>query len=333
VWPLARSLVRGTGKGVSVREVRRWAAVVVFAAALALVGVAAGAALHVSPASAFDAWEHDGTTGCLCHLQGKPTDASCTSCHVGFKSIKGTTCWTCHYPGQDTSSLSTTSADCAQACHLYTGAGQYTTDFTHSTNPHLGSLPQCLGCHSPSSGIADPGASPHHNDGSPSMQPCSSCHAEKQHVGKVSCTSCHKTANDFHTYAAKSPGFTKCGGCHKMKHAGKTIAVSKCATCHKGTGSGAQKLAQHSTTVTKGFTCNQSGCHSKQLHASAYGSGIKSCTVCHDGSTYHGSHMAIPSSSVCVGCHASALSHSNHYACTVCHAGTVHSAKPHAGSH
>jgi hypothetical protein len=314
-----------------VNGVRRWAAVAVLATALALVGVTASAAFHVTPAAAFEEWEHDGATGCLCHLQGKPTDASCTACHAGFKSLKGYTCWSCHYPGQDTSSLSTTAADCAGTCHMYSGAGQYDDESTHGTNPHLGSAPQCLGCHQPSAGIADPGGSPHHNGGSPGMEPCSGCHAEKQHVGTVTCVSCHAQANQFHTFKAQSPGFLKCGGCHKMRHANRTVPVSRCATCHKGSGSGATKLAQHSTTVTKKFTCNQSGCHSKALHGSAVGSGIRNCKFCH-GNPYHGKHMPIPSSGFCVRCHGSAPVHSNHFACVTCHGDAIHSARPHAGS-
>lgn len=313
------------------RGLRRWVAVAVAAAALALMGVAASAALQTSPAGAFEAWEHDGATGCVCHAQGTPTDASCTSCHAGFKSLGDNTCWSCHYPGQDTSSMSSTSADCAAACHLQSQGPLYTKDFAHGTNPHLGSLPQCLGCHAPSDGIAQPGVSPHHNGGSPGMDPCSRCHKQKKHAGKVDCQSCHTTANAFHTYDAKSPGFKQCTGCHSMRHAGRTISVKKCATCHKGTGNGAQKLAQHSTTVTKKLTCNQSGCHSKGLHASAFGSRL-TCSSCH-GRTFHGTRMPIPGNSTCLACHASAARHTNGFACSLCHGDAVHASRPHAGSH
>ena len=149
----------------------------------------------------------------------------------------------------------------------------YDKEFAHGTKPHLGSLPQCLGCHAPSDGIAEPGVSPHHNGGSPGMSPCSSCHKQKQHVGTVDCEACHTTANAYHTYQAKSPGFRKCAGCHTMRHAGRRVSGGKCATCHRGTGTGAQKLAQHSTNVTKRLTCNLSGCHNKALHAAPAGSG------------------------------------------------------------
>jgi hypothetical protein len=313
-----------------VRGLRRWVAAAVIVAALALLGVTASAVLQTSPASAYDQWEHDGATGCVCHAQGTPTDASCTSCHAGFKSIKGYTCWSCHYPGQDTSSMSSTSADCAGTCHLQGKGPVYDKEFSHGTDPHRGSLPQCLGCHSPSDGVADPGVSPHHNDGLPGMAPCSRCHEQKQHVGKVDCEACHTSANAYHTYQAKSPGFKKCSGCHSMRHAGRSISVSKCATCHKGTGTGAQKQAQHSTKVTKKLTCNQSGCHNKALHAAPSGSGLK-CNSCH-GSQYHGSRMYIPGNSKCLSCHSSASRHSGRYSCSLCHRDAIHARFPHAGS-
>jgi hypothetical protein len=327
---VARGNASGMGKGVSVRGMRRWVAIAMVAAALALVGVAASAVLLTTPAHAYDQWQHDGATGCVCHEQGAPTDASCTSCHAGFKSIKGYTCWSCHAPGQDTSSMSATSADCAATCHLQSQGPLYGKEFAHGTNPHRGSLPQCLGCHSPSDGVASPGVSPHHNDGSPGMAPCSRCHKQKMHVGKVDCEACHTDANAFHTYQAESPGFKKCSGCHSMRHAGRTVPASKCASCHKGQGTGAQKQAQHSVTVTKNLTCNLSGCHNKKIHAAPFGSGL-TCSSCH-GRTYHGSRMSIPGNSTCLRCHGSAARHTNGYACSLCHADAVHARFPHAGS-
>ena len=313
------------------RGMRRWVVVAVAAATLALVGVTASAVLQTSSARAFDQWEHDGTTGCSCHLQGKPTDASCTSCHTGFTSLKDYTCWTCHAPGQDTSSMSSTSADCAAACHLQSAGTVYDKAFAHGTDPHRGSLPQCLGCHSPSDGIAKPGTSPHHNGGSPGMAPCSRCHKQKKHMGEVDCETCHTSANEYHTYDAKSPGFKKCAGCHSMRHAGRAVPGGKCASCHKGSGSGATKLAQHSTTVTRKLACNLSGCHSKRLHATGEGSGITSCRTCH-GSRYHGGRMQIPGNSTCLRCHGSAARHTNGYSCSLCHGDAVHARFPHAGS-
>ena len=317
----------GQGKGVGVRAVRRWATVAVVAAGLAGAFFLVGSALLSAPAQAYESWEHDGTTGCVCHLQGEPTDASCVQCHTGYVSLEGKTCWSCHYPGQDTSTLSSTSADCAQECHLHTAGETYDTPFQHGDNPHLGSLPQCLGCHSPSDSVTEPGASPHHNGGSPGMAPCSRCHGQKQHVGTVPCLSCHADANAFHTYKATSPGFTQCTACHAKRHAGRAVPQSKCATCHRGSGTGATAPAQHSTTVTRSRTCNQSGCHSKQLHASRRGSGIKQCSTCHK-NKYHLNTIPAPRSSICLGCHPGASWHTDHYACSTCHASLIHSAAP-----
>jgi hypothetical protein len=311
-----------------VRGVRRWATVAVMTPALACAFFLLGAASLSGPALAFDQWEHDGTTGCSCHLQGKPTDASCTQCHTKFVSLEGRTCWTCHYPGQDTSDLSSTSADCAAECHLQSRGPVFDTPFEHGDNPHLGSLPQCLGCHSPSDSVTEPGASPHHNGGAVGMTPCSRCHKQqKQHVGKVACLSCHADANAFHTYQATSPGYTQCRTCHAKRHAGRNVPQNKCATCHKGTGTGASAVAQHSTTVTKRRTCNQSGCHSKQLHASRRGSGIKTCSSCHK-NKYHLNNIPAPRSSICLSCHPGARRHTDHYACSTCHASLIHSANP-----
>lgn len=312
------------------RGLRRWVVAAVAAAALALVGISASAVLDAPSALAYDLWEHDGATGCVCHEQGKPTDASCVSCHTGFESLQGYTCWSCHAPGQDTSGMSATSADCAGQCHLQSQGALYAKEFAHGDDPHRGSLPQCLGCHAPSDGIADPGVSPHHNGGPVGMSPCSQCHKQKKHVGKVDCESCHTRANAYHTYQARNPGFKQCTGCHAMRHGGRSVPGSRCATCHKGTGSGAQKLAQHSTSVTKKLTCNQSGCHNKAIHAAAYGSGL-SCRSCH-GSTFHAARMPIPGNSTCLRCHGSAARHTNGYSCSLCHADAVHARFPHAGS-
>jgi len=309
---------------------RRWVVLAVAATALALAALVASAALHPPLVRAYDGWDHDGATGCLCHKQGKPTDATCVACHTGFKLMKGYSCWSCHYPGQDTTMMSFQSRNCTLPCHLQSQGPVYDKPFAHGI-PHRGSLPQCLGCHSPSNGPMDPGTSPHHNGGPYGMSPCTGCHNQKKHVGKVACESCHADANAYHTWQAKSPGFKQCTGCHAMRHGGRSISGKKCATCHKGSGNGAQKLAQHSLTVTKALSCNQSGCHSKRLHASGDGSGIKSCSTCH-GTTYHGARMPIPNNATCLRCHSSAARHTGRYPCTLCHADAVHARFPHAGS-
>jgi hypothetical protein len=289
-------------------------------------GAAAALALAAAPAHAFSAWSHDGIVGCSCHNYGAPTDATCTSCHAGFQSVPGYNCWSCHRPGASTAGLSSPSSACSQTCHLYSASTQdYTTAFTHGTNPHLGATPDCLGCHSTSPGIADPGQSPHHTAAQQGFANCGVCHTGfAQHAGSVACTTCHPTASAFHLYQATTPGFTDCTSCHSMKHQGEKVPLSKCATCHKGTGTGGGAQAQHSATVTRDKVCGS--CHNKQLHATKLGSGITSCGKCHTGK-YH-AKQKLPGKSVCQSCHHMAKRHTNGYQCTLCHASQVHKVRP-----
>lgn len=308
---------------------RKWALSALWAVALACAGVALVATMGAEPAAAFSTWQHDGAMGCVCHDSGTPTDATCTACHSNFVSVPDNACWSCHFPGQDTSSLSSPSSACSQACHLYNPADKgYTIAFTHGTNPHLGSTPACLDCHQTSPGIADPGQSPHHN-GPQQFDDCTACHVGFQkHAGKVSCTSCHASAAAFHEYRASSPGFKNCRSCHAKKHAGRNVPERKCAACHKGRGSGAAAKARHSASVTKKRVC--SACHSKPLHAVRRGSRITSCGTCHKG-RFHAAQRT-PGSSVCTGCHGRATRHSDGFACALCHRGAIHNARPFASA-
>ncbi len=301
-------------------------------AALVLLVVCAGAAIVLAtaapPAHAFSQWAHDGISPgtCPCHVGGQPTDASCTSCHTGYVSVPGQNCWSCHYPGQDTSSLSSPSSACTAGCHLYSPVTRaYTEPFAHSTNPHLGSDPDCLACHQTSPGVADPGQSPHHNPADQGFTDCSACHTGfAKHAGQVVCAKCHATAAAFHLYQATSPGFKNCRSCHAMKHAGKAVPQSKCAACHKGTGTGGGAQAQHSATVTKGRVC--SACHTQKLHATAKGSHITKCGACHKG-LYH-AKQATPGKSVCTRCHTTANRHADGFQCYICHRSLIHNVRP-----
>ncbi|MGA9752868.1 MAG: hypothetical protein WBS54_13890 [Acidobacteriota bacterium] len=309
---------------------RSWHRVpIAFCVVLALcVGAAVVLAIAAAPAHAFPKWAHGGIPAgsCPCHNNGPPTDASCTVCHTGYKSPPGYNCWSCHAPGQDTSSFSSSSAACTQTCHLYSDyTRDYTTAFTHSADPHLGSTADCLSCHSTSSGIADPGLSPHHSASQQGFTDCTACHTGfTKHAGQVTCTTCHKTAAAFHLHKAKTPGFKQCSSCHSMKHAGKSVPQSKCAACHKGTGTGGAAQAQHSATITKKLTC--SACHKQKLHAASLGSGIKSCGTCHK-SLYH-AKQKLPGTSACTKCHSTAKQHSNGYQCSVCHSAQIHNLRP-----
>ena len=102
------------------------------------------------------------------------------------------------------------------------------------------------------------------------------------------------------------------------------VPQSKCAACHKGTGSGAGALAQHSSTVTKGRAC--SVCHTQKLHAKALGSAIVSCQACHSGK-FH-AVQRLPGKAACTRCHTAARSHSDGFACVLCHKTAVHALRP-----
>ena len=236
-------------------SLRRWAALAAVAVAL-LSAVGLALALTASPASAFSEWQHDGAVGCQsCHGQGTPTDASCTGCHPGFESYPDTTCWSCHYPGQDTTPFRTTSptptasptgsptptptettSACSQECHLWNSVQKaYITPTTHGANPHLGSTSACVSCHPTSISVFDPGSSPHHSGEAGGFSSCGTCHASpQQHAGKVACTSCHATAEAFHLFEASSPGYTKCGSCHTMRHAGKKVVDEQVRAVSQG---------------------------------------------------------------------------------------------------
>jgi len=296
------------------------------AVVVALAVVVCALALSAAPAGAFSEWQHDGAAGCSCHDNGTPTDAACTSCHAGFVSYPDATCWTCHYPGQDTSTLSTPGTACSQECHLWNSIQKsYITPSTHGANPHLGSGSDCTACHPASVSIFDPGSSPHHSGQATGFDDCAACHSGYQkHANKVQCTKCHTTAEAFHLFTATSPGFKNCRACHAKRHAGRSVAQSKCATCHKGTGSGPAKTAQHAKSISKKYVCGS--CHSQKLHASAVSKRVRNCRTCHRGK-FHAAQRA-PAKSICLNCHPSASRHDNGFRCTLCHRRAVHNRRP-----
>ena len=386
-------------KGVVVR--RRGLVAALAVVALVCAAALAALALGAAPAKAFDNWEHDGADTCAsCHNgTATPTDSSCTAfCHFNFKSFPGKQCWSCHYPGEDTTQFSTPSAACSQVCHLWDPTvNDYVTPFTHGDNPHFGATGYgkvCLDCHETSAAFNNPNGSPHHSgqttpaptcqdchngtdavfkdthDGQqctachtgmnippvpatcnkchpastfgtpncllchaeqvhntdPQPPACSGCHGTgyKQHAGQVACRTCHTGIAAFHHGTSKTITQRACRSCHPQRHAGTNVPNSKCAQCHKGTGSGPAAKAQHSTTITKTFVC--SGCHTKALHGSAFGSGITSCRTCHAGKYHAG--QGTPPNSVCTRCHGRAARHSDGFGCALCHRPQVHSARP-----
>ena len=307
--------------------VRLWATVSA-AAVVLLAAVVLALAFTAAPASAYQpvAARRGHRLRLPHHRSGTPTDATCATCHTGFKSYPGMTCWSCHAPGQDTSTLSSPSSACSQECHLWNATQkQYIIPTTHGTNPHLGSTTACLDCHPTSVSWDDPGSSPHHQGTAPGFTECGACHSSQQkHVGKVACASCHTNATAFHLYEASSPGFKQCGSCHSMRHAGVKVSTSKCASCHKGSGG---RPAQHSSSVTKKYVCG--GCHTKKLHAQRREQGGQELP--------HVPQRQVPRRAAHAGqdasarsCHTSAMRHANGFQCTLCHRRAVHATRPSA---
>lgn len=127
-------------------------AALVVLALLVTLGVAA------RPAAAIGAYAHDGASSCgSCHAPN-PTNEGCTGCHTGGfvphpKGGAATTCWTCHTPGQDVSSVQT-STGCG------TGAAGATC---HNQAAHVGSNTKaCTSCHGVTLAANNPGQSAHH---------------------------------------------------------------------------------------------------------------------------------------------------------------------------
>jgi hypothetical protein len=131
-------------------------------AAFAVLVVVAVLALTAGPAAAFGSYEHSSASSCgSCHkvnTDTPPTNADCQTCHTGgfeahAKGGVASTCWTCHTPGQDMTSVQT-AAGCGAAA---AGAG------CHGAAGHIGSTPTtCTTCHTPSTGATAPGQSAHH---------------------------------------------------------------------------------------------------------------------------------------------------------------------------
>jgi len=201
----ARSRRRRDGRGALVRVALPLVVAVALAAAFAVLAPAAGA---------YPSYKHGTAQSCAsCHPGGDTsvplTDAACTGCHTGFVSRPSDsgprTCWTCHTPGQDMSSVQTATG-CGPASD---GSG------CHTAPRHLGSnlLAGCTSCHSVAAAWNDPDGSPHHNTDSYSVPTCVTCHTATPHEEYVSglvCGDCHAGVAPVHPAASAMarPTFT-----------------------------------------------------------------------------------------------------------------------------
>jgi hypothetical protein len=303
-----------------------WLALLVLVCA----GAAAGLALSAAPAQAYQEWQHGGAAPCtFCHSNGAPTNATCTQCHLLYKTIGSLTCWACHAPGQDMS-FAQTAAGCASICHLYAGGGpdDYTIPVAHGPTPHLGASgygKTCTDCHATSAAsdhpVTDPDGSPHHDGLVQGAPTCEQCHngtdasAQQPHDG-LTCQTCH---GDTMSLPPLSNAF--CQACHEnpADTTGATqIVFTGTLNCYDAACHGTAVLHTTSPQMTK--TCTD--CHPPHYQ------GLGSCTTCHSDveGYHHGTAQPTPLKD-CTACHNGTLAPTvaNHDAvkpaCTACHLG------------
>jgi hypothetical protein len=134
---------------------RRSAVVLVMALSIvAVFGIAAQQAFAHS-----DTFNHGGATCTSCHPPYPPTNDKCTACHSGGYAVPNAskTCWTCHTPGQDMSSIASGVPEtCTATCHLADG-----TMHSHNPHPDRGSC-TTAGCHTVPTSYINANGSPHH---------------------------------------------------------------------------------------------------------------------------------------------------------------------------
>ena len=146
-------------------SLRRWAALAAVAVAL-LSAVGLALALTASPASAFTEWQHDGATGCspVTARARRPTPPA-PAATPASRAIPDMTCWSCHAPGQDTSTLSVAELGLQPGVPPVElrAEGVHHPQHARRRTPTSESSPECLSCHPTSVSVFDPGSSPHHS--------------------------------------------------------------------------------------------------------------------------------------------------------------------------
>jgi hypothetical protein len=326
---------------------------------VAICAAAALLALAAAPADAFESWSHGGTRCSSCHDADGPDDTDCTTCHTGFASYPGRTCWSCHAPGQDTAPFASPSSACSQGCHLYYPPRKaYETPFTHGPDPHLGAVGwgfECLDCHGTSASIADPGGSPHHSGVATAAPTCQDCHdgslpgvpAQASHDG-ADCTACHEgmnippvpaTCHSCHTQ--DTFGTRDCRGCHADAVHDPAPSVGSCTSCHSGYQQHAGKISctnchtneikvHHLTVAVTTKSCRS--CHAK-THAGRKVANSR-CASCHRGTgtgpaarAYHSARVTRSKS--CRACHSKGL-HAAAYGSGITSCGRCHKSRFHA---
>jgi hypothetical protein len=313
-------------------------------------------ALAASPAMALPAFQHGGATAArcagTCHDSQTPTNVACTACHAGgFAAAGGRHCWSCHAPGQDTTSLGSSSAACSQTCHIFTDNaadtgdacdvchGGYYVPFSHGTTPHVGadSAP-CLSCHSVSVSPTDPGASPHHSGAAPPPPSgdCASCHngttasLKLSHDGAATCTTCHTgmdippvpaTCNGCHVAGDFGTGTCTSASCHgtSVIHTPTPSVPADCTACHVGKSTG------HYQTLGACSKCHteKSGYH----HLGSKTIPLAQCATCHDGTIARAPVGHEGRGANCAACHIGMNIPSGSGDCASCHNGTNGSLK------
>jgi hypothetical protein len=328
-----------------------------FARACVILPVLAVLALLPASAQAHDSWVHGTVVGCQCHFTGLVDAACTTSCHVGFASVPGQKCWSCHAPGSDTSLLSSNEA-CRQECHLFaktTYSWGYWASYQHTAEPHFGADPvygECLDCHALGGPTGESIESSHHSGLTLEAPTCGRCHdgvvASKQgNHGPHECLECHTVmdrpempANCVACHTERTANGQECQECHlEHIHTGDVgtcrachgtyyrhaLAAVDCEKCHRE-----MALFHHGWEVIGAKTCRL--CHARG-HDGTRVPGSK-CKVCHTGPTPLANPTAQHSRRVsnrlrCRTCHSTKVVHARayrpKYTCRTCHKSRMHS--------
>lgn len=227
--------------------------------ALVMAALLIAFAVAARPATAQKIYEHGTATACTdCHkvdTATPPTDADCQDCHTGgFTSRSGDvsrTCWSCHTPGQDMSTVQT-AAGCGPATNGTAADG--TT--CHSGPRHFGSnmTTGCTTCHSVSVSWNDPGQSPHHSNTVYTAPTCttSACHGAAPHptyVPATDCVTCHAGMGTTHPAVAAmvAPAFTLVAAPAALSPGGSTVLSGSLK--HGSTGLAGRTVTLQSTAL------------------------------------------------------------------------------------
>ena len=307
------------------RSLRLWATAAAVAVAL-VAAVVLALAFTASPASAYGNWAHDGAMGCVVPRPGHADRRhAAPAATPASRATPDDTCWSCHEPGMDTSTLSTPSSACSQECHTWNAIQkQYINPFTHGSDPHLG-------VHAPSASTATPrapsvvrpGRQPppqRRGHGLQSVRGVPLVSAEARREGRLRELPHHRAG--VPSLPGEQPGLQEV---RRLPHhearpqEGRPEQVRAVPQGHP-------TAARRSTPPRSPRSPCAAAATRKALHASRVSKSVKNCGTCHRGK-YHAAQRT-PGKSVCTRCHSVAKRHDNGFQCTLCHRRAVHNRRP-----